>query len=67
MQCSKRYPKLSWLRPLGPISVCVIAILSVVIGKLDKEDNVLIKTVKHVPQGASLPSLDSAAVGQQSP
>lgn len=52
---SKSYPKLSWLRPLGPISVCVIAILAVVIGDLDSEGNEKIRTVKHVPQG--LPSI----------
>lgn len=52
VQVSKSYPKLSWLRPLGPISVCVIAILAVVIGDLDSEGNEKIRTVKHVPQGA---------------
>lgn len=54
VQLSKNYPKLSWLRPLGPISVCIIAILAVVIGKLDKEGNELIRTVQHVPQGTLL-------------
>ena len=48
---SKRFKKLSWLRPLGPITVCVIAILTVVIGDLDGQG--LIRTVKKIPQGVS--------------
>lgn len=46
---SKRFKKLSWLRPLGPITVCIIAIVTVVIGDLDGKD--LIRTVKQIPQG----------------
>eukprot|EP00892_Ulva_mutabilis_P007475 jgi/Ulvmu1/509/UM001_0517.1 len=49
---AKRFKKLSWLRPLGPITVCVIAIVTVVIGDLDGKG--LIRTVSHIPQG--LPS-----------
>jgi hypothetical protein len=58
MQVSKSYPKFSWLRPLGPITVVTIAILAVVIGKLDTkldtEGNELIKTVQYVPKGSLL-------------
>lgn len=48
---SKRYKKLSWLRPLGPISVCIIAILVVVIGDLDGKG--LVRVVGTVPKGAA--------------
>lgn len=48
---AKRFKKLSWLRPLGPITVCVIAIVTVVIGDLDGRG--LIRTVRHIPQGVS--------------
>jgi MFS superfamily sulfate permease-like transporter len=51
---AKRYPKLSWMRPLGPISVCAIAILTVVVERLDKQDAPLIRTVRHVPQGVQV-------------
>lgn len=46
---AKRFQKLAWLRPLGPITVCVIAIITVVIGNLDGKG--LIRTVQHIPQG----------------
>lgn len=46
---AKRFKKLAWLRPLGPITVCVIAIITVVIGNLDGKG--LIRTVQHIPQG----------------
>jgi sulfate transporter 4 len=45
----KRYPRLKWLRPLGPISACVIAIVAVVAGRLQERG---IKTVGHIPAGA---------------
>jgi hypothetical protein len=51
MQASKKFPKLKWLRPLGPITVVTIGILAVVIGKLDSEEKEYIRTVKNVPQG----------------
>lgn len=46
----KRYPKLKWLRPLGPISACVVAIIAVVAGNLQDKG---IKIVGHIPAGAS--------------
>jgi hypothetical protein len=54
MQVAKKYPKFSWLRILGPMSVCIIAILAVVIGNLDSEGNELIRTLKGFPQGKLL-------------
>ena len=47
---SKKYPKVGWLRPLGPITVVIIAILVVVIGGLD--DGETIRIVGNVPKGA---------------
>jgi sulfate transporter 4 len=48
-KASKHYKKLSWLRPLGPITVCVAAIIVVVAGDLDGKG--LVKTVSTVPKG----------------
>ena len=50
---SKKYPKLAWMRPLGPITVVVAAIIVVVAGKLDDGDNPLVNVVGNVPQGAA--------------
>jgi sulfate transporter 4 len=46
---AKKYPKVGWLRPLGPITVCVLSIIVVVIGDLDGKQ--LVKAVGNVPQG----------------
>lgn len=43
------FKKLSWMRSIGPMVVCIISILAVVIGDLDGKH--IIKTVKHVPKG----------------
>ena len=50
---SKKYPKLAWMRPLGPITVVVAAIIVVVAGKLDDGDNPLVNVVGNVPKGAA--------------
>lgn len=44
----KRYPRLKWLRPLGPISACIVAIIAVVAGNLQNKG---IKIVGHIPAG----------------
>jgi MFS superfamily sulfate permease-like transporter len=44
----KRYPRLKWLRPLGPISACLVAIIAVVAGNLQNKG---IKIVGHIPAG----------------
>lgn len=60
----KRYPRLKWLRPLGPISACVVAIIAVVAGDLQNRG---IKIVGHIPAGAGwLFLLRDRGVGQQS-
>jgi sulfate transporter 4 len=46
---AKHYKKLSWLRPLGPIAVCVMSIIVVVAGDLDGKG--LVKAVGNVPKG----------------
>jgi hypothetical protein len=46
----KRYPKLKWMRPLGPISACVIAIIAAVAGDLQNKG---IHIVGHIPKGKS--------------
>lgn len=51
---SKRYRSLSWMRPLGPITVCVLAIATVKIFDLDGKG--LVRTVANVPKGALLHS-----------
>ena len=47
---AKRNKRLGWLRPLGPITVCITAIVVVVAGDLDQKG--LINTVGNVPKGA---------------
>lgn len=47
----KRYSKLKWLRPLGPISACVIAIIASVAGDLQNKG---IRIVGHIPKGKCL-------------
>jgi Sulfate permease family len=49
-ECAKRYKRLRWMRPLGPITVCIISIAAVAIGNLDGKE--LIKSVSDVPKGA---------------
>eukprot|EP00775_Hariotina_reticulata_P010081 gene10081-10236_t len=44
----KRYPSLKWLRPLGPISACAIAIIAVVAGRLQDKG---IRIVGNIPRG----------------
>lgn len=44
----KRYPRLKWLRPIGPISACVVAIIAVVAGNLQDKG---IKIVGNIPAG----------------
>jgi MFS superfamily sulfate permease-like transporter len=44
----KRYPKLKWMRPLGPISACVIAIIAAVAGDLENRG---IRIVGKIPKG----------------
>lgn len=44
----KRHPKLKWLRPLGPISACVIAIIAAVAGDLEHKG---IRIVGKIPKG----------------
>lgn len=46
----KRYPRLKWLRPLGPICACIVAIIAVVAGNLQNKG---IKIVGHIPAGAT--------------
>lgn len=46
----KRSPRLKWLRPLGPICACVVAIVAVVAGNLQDKG---IKIVGHIPAGAT--------------
>lgn len=47
---AKRIPRLRWIRPLGPLTVLILAIVIVVVGDLDGKE--LIKTVSSVPKGA---------------
>jgi Sulfate permease family len=47
---AKNHKKLAWMRPLGPITICIISIIAVVVGDLDGKK--IIKTVKNVPKGA---------------
>jgi hypothetical protein len=44
----KRSPRLKWLRPLGPISACGIAITAVVAGQLQDKG---IRIVGSIPRG----------------
>jgi len=44
----KRSPRLKWLRPLGPISACAIAITAVVAGQLQDKG---IRIVGSIPRG----------------
>lgn len=46
----KTCPKLSWIRPLGPITVAILGIAVVKIFSLDTKG--LIRTVGDVPKGA---------------
>jgi sulfate transporter 4 len=46
----KRYPRLKWLRPIGPISACVVAIIAVVAGNLQDKG---IRIVGHIPAGVA--------------
>lgn len=46
----KRYAKFKWLRPLGPISACVIAMVAVVAGRLQDKG---IRIVGTIPKGGS--------------
>jgi sulfate transporter 4 len=45
----KRFKKLAFLRAMGPITVCIVAVIVTVIGDLDGKGHV--KTVKDIPQG----------------
>jgi hypothetical protein len=56
----KRYPKLKWLRPLGPISACVIAIIAAVAGDLQNKG---IRIVGHIPKGKTACIRVAAAAG----
>jgi MFS superfamily sulfate permease-like transporter len=49
---SQKVQKLLWMRCMGPMTVAVIGIVTVVAGNLDEKK--LIKTVKTVPQGVHL-------------
>ncbi|KAF8066266.1 SULTR2 [Scenedesmus sp. PABB004] len=49
----KRSPQLKWLRPLGPISACAIAIVAVVAGGLQNRG---IRTVGRIPTGLPAPT-----------
>eukprot|EP00878_Enallax_costatus_P007429 GHUV01007780.1.p1 GENE.GHUV01007780.1~~GHUV01007780.1.p1 ORF type:complete len:422 (+),score=57.02 GHUV01007780.1:303-1568(+) len=53
-QLSKRAQKVRWIGALGPILACVIGIVAVVAGKLDKKG---IKIVKTIPQGLPSPTI----------
>jgi sulfate transporter 4 len=44
----QRHARLKWLRPLGPISVCIIGIIAVVAGGLQDRG---IKIVGAIPAG----------------
>ncbi|WIA34220.1 hypothetical protein OEZ86_012573 [Tetradesmus obliquus] len=50
----KRHPKLKWLRPLGPISACVIAIIAAVAGDLEHKG---IRIVGKIPKGLPSPTV----------
>lgn len=49
---SKRHPRFAWLRPLGPIGVCLTAIAVVKVFDLDNRG--LVHTVTKIKQGAAL-------------
>eukprot|EP00775_Hariotina_reticulata_P008330 gene8330-8515_t len=51
---SKKVKKLHWIGALGPIMACVISIIAVVAGNLDKKG---IKIVKQIPQGLPSPTI----------
>lgn len=58
----KRYPRLKWLRPIGPISACVVAIIAVVAGDLQDKG---IKIVGHIPAGRSGDDVRCAPASQK--
>jgi sulfate transporter 4 len=54
-ELSSRVPRLHWTKPLGPISICILGIVAVVIGDLDGKK--LVKTVHRIPRGELLERL----------
>jgi sulfate transporter 4 len=46
--CGKRYPRLKWMRPLGPITACVVGLVAVSAGNLTAKG---IKVVGSIPKG----------------
>jgi MFS superfamily sulfate permease-like transporter len=56
----KRYPKLKWMRPLGPISACIVAIIAAVAGDLQNKG---IRIVGHIPKGKQQESSCMAGCG----
>jgi sulfate transporter 4 len=57
--CGKRYQRLKWLRPLGPITACIIGLVAVSAGNLTAKG---IKVVGAIPKG-----LPPVTVGQWAP
>ncbi|KAG2497041.1 hypothetical protein HYH03_005043 [Edaphochlamys debaryana] len=53
-EIGKRSVRFRWLRPLGPISVCIIALCAVYIGHVDKMG---IKVIGSIPAGLPTPTV----------
>ncbi len=45
-ELGKRYKRFRWLRPLGPLTVCIIGLCSVYIGHVDQKGIKIIGTIK---------------------
>ncbi len=53
-QLGKRHQRLKWLRPLGPITACIIGLCAVFIGKVDTKG---IKIIASIPKGLPSPTV----------
>ena len=60
----KRHKKLRWLRTLGPMTACVIGIVAVAAGKIDKAG---IKIVKNIPKARAVAVARGGAAPQRCP
>lgn len=54
-ELGKKYQRLKWMRPLGPITACIIGLCAVYIGKVDTKG---IKIIASIPKGLPRPTVD---------
>ncbi|KXZ44585.1 hypothetical protein GPECTOR_65g203 [Gonium pectorale] len=53
-EVGKRSTRFKWLRPIGPLTVCIIGLLAVYIGKVDRKG---IKIIGSIPPGLPKPTV----------